>query len=217
LNGTIVFIHGTFLTPKCWAGWRAFFSARGWRCLTPAWPWHDGDPGALREHVPPEAGHVALRDVVDEFAAIARSQPDVPVLIGHSVGGLVVQVLVNRGLARAGVCVGSAAPNGMITMDWSFLRAAAAVANPLMGDSPYELSEEEFSARFRGAMTERQTRAAYAKYAVYESRNVLRGCLGPAGRVDLAKPHAPLLFVSGSRDRVIPEALSRKNARASGA
>lgn len=214
MDRTAVFVHGMFLTPKSWENWRGLFAARGWRCLAPAWPWHDGDPRALRRHIPPETGHVALRDVVEEFAVLAAAQPERPVLIGHSVGGLVVQVLVNRGLARAGVCIGSAPPNGMLALDWSFLRTEAAIVNPLRGDMPYRLTERELRERFCGAMSEEQARAAYARYAVPESRNVLRGSLGPSGRVDLSKPHAPLLFVSGGRDRVIPGKLERMNARA---
>src|SRR6185312_4232110 len=214
MAGTIVFIHGEFLTPKSWEPWRSFFSERGYRCLAPAWPWHDGEPEVLREHIPAETGHVALRDIVETLAALCASLPEKPVLIGHSLGGLVVQVLVNRGLAKAGVCVGSSAPNGILTLDWSLLLSSAAIANPLRGDSPYILTEREFRERFCNAMTSEQARAAYMKYAVHESRNVLRGSLGAAGRVDLAREHAPLLFISGDQDRVVPEKLEQKVATA---
>lgn len=214
MGGTIVFIHGMFLTSKSWEGWQRFFTARGYRCLAPAWPWHDGEPAALRDHIPAEAGHVALRDVVDEFAAVVAAQPEKPILIGHSVGGLVVQVLVNRGLAQAGVCIGSAAPNGIVTFDWDFLKVSAAIANPLRGDKPYQMTPEEFGERFCNTMTEEQTRAAYLKYAVHDSRNVWRDCLGPAGRVDVTKEHAPLLFVAGDQDHLIPEKLEKKNSEA---
>jgi pimeloyl-ACP methyl ester carboxylesterase len=214
MAGTIVFIHGMFLNPKSWEPWRRFFAERGWHCVAPAWPWHDGEPKDLREHIPVETGHVALRDIVEEFAAVCKTLPEKPVLIGHSIGGLVAQVLVNRGLAKAGVCISSSAPNGMITLDWDFLRGSAAIANPLRGDTPYMMTEREFRDRFCNTMTAEQTRAAYLKYAVHESRNVLRGSLGPAGRVDLRREHAPLLFVAGDQDRVIPEKLDKKNAEA---
>src|SRR6185312_15917300 len=63
MGGTIVFIHGEFLTPKTWEPWWRFFSERGYRCVAPAWPWHDGEPEILRERIPAETGHVALRDI----------------------------------------------------------------------------------------------------------------------------------------------------------
>lgn len=214
MAGTIVFIHGMFLTPKSWESWRRFFRERGCRCIAPAWPWHDGDPKVLRERIPVETGHVELRDVVDACAAVCERLRERPILIGHALGGLVVQVLVNRGLAKAGVCISSAAPNGMLTLDWDFLKSSAAIANPLRGDTPYVMTEREFRRRFCNTMTPDQTRAAYMKYAVHESRNVLRGSLGSAGRVDLSRAHAPLLFVSGDRDRVIPEKLDLKVAAA---
>lgn len=214
MAGTIVFIHGMFLTPRSWTSWRRFFRERGYRCLAPAWPWHDGDPRVLRERIPAEAGHLELRDVVDACAAVCAGLREKPILIGHSLGGLVVQVLVNRGLAKAGVCIGSAAPNGILTLDWGFLKSSAAIANPLRGDTPYILTEREFRERFCNTMTPERTRAAYMKYAVHESRNVLRGSLGAAGRVDLAREHAPLLFIAGDQDRVVPEKLEQKVAAA---
>jgi pimeloyl-ACP methyl ester carboxylesterase len=214
MAGTIVFIHGMFLTPKSWRPWQRFFRQRGYRCLAPAWPWHDGEPEALRERIPVETGHVRLDDVVAACAAACSSLREKPILIGHSVGGLVVQVLVNRGLAKAGVCISSSAPNGMMTLDWEFLRSSAAIANPLRGDTPYIMTEEEFGERFCNTMPREQVRAAYMKYAVHESRNVLRGSLGAAGRVDLAREHAPLLFIAGDQDRVIPEKLDQKVAAA---
>ncbi|HXT00901.1 MAG TPA: alpha/beta hydrolase [Elusimicrobiota bacterium] len=214
MAGTIVFIHGEFLTPKCWEPWRRYFSERGYRCVAPAWPWHDGDPEALRERIPVETGHLALRDIVEELTALCRTLAERPILIGHSLGGLVVQVLVNRGLAKAGVCISSSPPNGMLALDWDFLKSRALIANPLRGDKPYLITEREFGERFCNTMTREQTRAAYLTYAVHESRNVLRGSLGAAGRVDLRREHAPLLFIAGGRDRFIPEKLDKKNAEA---
>ena len=214
MAGTIVFIHGMFLTPRCWRGWRRFFRERGYRCLAPAWPWHEGDPRILRERIPVETGHMELRDVVEKCHALCAGLREKPVLIGHSLGGLVVQVLVNRGLAKAGVCIESAPPNGMLTFDWGFLKSNAAIANPLMGDAPYMISEREFGERFCNTMTKEQIHEAYMKYAVHESRNVLRGSLGAAGRVDLTREHAPLLFIAGDQDRVIPDKLEQKVAAA---
>ena len=214
MAGTIVFIHGMFLTPKSWEPWERYFSERGYRCLAPAWPWHDGEPAVLRDRIPVETGHLAFRDVVEELTAVCKGLPERPILIGHSVGGLVAQVLVYRGLAKAGVCISSSPPNGMMTLDWDFLRGSARIANPLRGDQPYMISEEEFGRRFCNTMTAEQTRAAYLTYAVHESRNVLRGCRGAAGRVDLSREHVPLLFIAGDQDRVIPEKLDMKNAKA---
>jgi pimeloyl-ACP methyl ester carboxylesterase len=214
MGKTIVFIHGMFLTPKCWDSWSRFFTDRGYRCVAPAWPWHEGDPRELRERIPVEAGHLALRDIVGEFAAVVEALPEKPILIGHAFGGLVVQILVNRGLARAGVCISSSPPNRMMTLDWGFLKSEAAIVNPLRGDKAYVMTEEEFRDSFCNTMTPEQTRAAYVEYAVHESRNVLRGSLGHEGHVDLRREHVPLLFIAGDEDRVIPEKLDRKNARA---
>ena len=44
MASSVVFIHGTFLNPRSWEGWERFFGERGYRCLSPAWPLHEGEP-----------------------------------------------------------------------------------------------------------------------------------------------------------------------------
>src|SRR2546430_2667208 len=115
---TILFIHGMFLNPKSWEHWTAYFEQWDYHCISPAWPFHEGEPSALRRHIPAGLGALSLTTVVDEFARIAASQPEPPIVIGHSMGGLVAQILETRGLAEAAVCISSVAPNAMLTLDW---------------------------------------------------------------------------------------------------
>lgn len=211
---TIVFIHGMFLTPKSWRGWRRFFEERGYRCLAPAWPYHEEEPSRLRRRVPAGAGDLELAPIVEEFSSVAAAEPEPPVLIGHAVGGLVAQAVVARGLARAAVCLCSMPPNRMLSPRWSFLRNGAAIMNPLRGDRPFAMTERRFRRAFANRLTPEQAREAYSELVVPDSRNVMRSCLGKAGRLDLARPHAPLLFVAAEDDKIIPGRLSRRNAAA---
>ena len=63
-------------------------------------------------------------------------------------------------------------------------------------------------------MSMEETRAAFDQTATHDSRNVLRDCMGPAGKIDVDLPHAPLLFVAGEEDAIIPASLCEKNAGA---
>jgi len=210
---TAMFIHGMFLNPKSWTAWRGYFEQRGYDCIAPAWPLHEGDPAELREHVPAGLGDLSLDAVLEAMARAAAPHADL-VLIGHSVGGLLVQRLIARGVGRYGVPICSVAPNRMLTFDWSFLRNSAAIANPLAGDSLHRMTAEGFHKNFANTMSERDAEAAWRTYAMHESRNVLRDCLGDAGHIDLDRPHAPMLFVGAEKDEIIPPELCAKNAKA---
>ncbi|HEU5078251.1 MAG TPA: alpha/beta hydrolase [Opitutaceae bacterium] len=214
MKPSIIFIHGMFLNPKSWRDWRQYFEAQGYRTSAPAWPLHDGDPFDLRNNIPMDLGKLTLEEVVQEFANIAARESERPILIGHSLGGLIVQRLVDQDLACAGVCISSVAPNGMMSADWHLLKNTMSITNPLKGDRPYIMTEEGFYQNFGNSMSREESNLAYTEFAVHESRNVLRDTLGKAGRIDVSLPHVPLLFIAGDQDHIIPDKLNKKNAEA---
>ncbi len=211
MNSAILFIHGMFTTPRFWQPWVHFFSLRGYHCLAPSWPFHDGEPAQLRERGVPGLGDLRLDAVIETFADYAtRLGPERPVIIGHSLGGLIAQVLISRGLGRAAVCISSMAPNRMLSLDWHILRAGAAMVNPLAGDPVYLPSPAFFREAFANRLTDAEADALYREHVVPESRNILRDALGRSGQLDLTRPHAPMLFVGGTRDHVVPEKLNKR-------
>jgi pimeloyl-ACP methyl ester carboxylesterase len=214
MENTIVFIHGMFQNPKSWDKWIRLFEGKGYKCIAPAWPLHDGEPADLRQNPPDGLGDVGLQTIVDEMEAIVSSLPQKPILIGHSVGGLIVQLLVNKGLAAIGVAIDSVAPNAMLAFDWGFMKNSASIANPFKGNEPFYMDLEGFQNSFCNTMEAEETQQAYNEYATHDSRNVLRDCMGEAGHIDLDVPHAPLLFIGGSEDQIIPASLNKDNAEA---
>src|SRR5579883_1721227 len=142
MSNQIFFIHGMFLNPKSWEPWVDYFTKRDFSCAAPAWPLHEGEPRSLRSHIPDGLGRMKLQDVLDKVTAEIlpyskdASPSERPVLIGHSMGGLVVQILVAQGLASMGVCISSVAPNDLIAADWGLLKNVAMITNPLAGQSP---------------------------------------------------------------------------------
>lgn len=211
----IIFVHGMFQNPVSWEGWKHFLESRGHEVTAPAWPLHEGQPGALRANPPEGLGELRLDDVVAHIES-AIGGGEKPVVIGHSVGGLIVQILLNRGLIAAGVAISSVAPNAMVDLDWSFIKNSAIIANPLMGNKPVEMDLETFHGAFANTLSPEAAAQAFERTATHDSRNVLRDCMGPSGRVDLEKPHAPLLLIAGEEDKIIPADLNRKNHEAYG-
>lgn len=210
----IIFIHGMFLNPKSWEPWIAFFEQQGYVCEAPPWPLHEGEPAQLRQNIPARLGDLSLAALYQHYASILVREPEPPVVIGHSMGGLLMQKLAVAGLARAGVGICSVAPNRMLSLGWGFLRNSASITNPFAGDEPYEMTPELFHQNFGNTMTEEESNAAWLALAVHESRQDLRNIMGEDGEIDTTLPHVPLLFVGAEKDEIIPNSLVRRNAHA---
>ena len=130
---TIVFIHGMFMTPLCWEQWLTHFQGQGYECLAPAWPGRNQSVETLRKNHPdPQLARLTLRDVVEHLAGVLQKSNRKPILIGHSMGGLMVQLLLQKDLAAAGIAIDSAPPPGVFTTQWSFIKANWPAINPLV-------------------------------------------------------------------------------------
>ncbi|MES2980902.1 MAG: alpha/beta hydrolase [Verrucomicrobiota bacterium] len=210
----IIFIHGMFLNPKCWEYWISYFEALGYACEAPAWPLHEGEPSQLRANQPPGLGKLSLVDVYVHYQRIFKLESEPPICIGHSMGGLIMQKLAAEGLIKAGIGICPVAPNRMLAVDWGFIRNSASIANPFAGDEPFPMTPEAFRQNFANTLTDNQYLAAYERYAVDESRQVLRDVLGDEGVIDMDAPHAPLLMIGAEKDEIIPSSLVRRNAHA---
>jgi alpha-beta hydrolase superfamily lysophospholipase len=210
---TVVFVHGMFVTAKCWASWIERYQARGLRCIAPAWPGRDRPVEQLRAmHPDPHLGQLSLGEVVQHYAEIIEDLNEKPILIGHSMGGLIVQLLLQRKLGCAGIAIDSAPPVGVVTLSWSFLRSNWPSLNPLISRHvPYLMPFEHFQYTFVHTLPLAKQRAAYDEHVVPESRWVARGPLSSAARVDFSAPRALLLLIAGVEDHIIPASLNAAN------
>lgn len=125
-------------------------------------------------------------------------------------GGLVTQLLVNKGLVKAGVCIDSAPPVGVFTLKWSFLKSNLPVINPFKGNAPCVMSKEHFHYTFCNTMSQAESDKVYDNLVTPESRNIPRSST-KVGKVDFKKPHPPLLIIAGSADNIIPQVLVETN------
>jgi len=209
---TVVFVHGMYMTPACWSEWVAYFSSKGYRAVAPAWPGRDRSVEALRQaHPDPQTAALRLQDILDSVSRVIASLDEKPILVGHSMGGLVVQLLSAQGKAAATVAIDSAPPFGVFTTRFSFLKANWGHVTPFASlASPVAMDFPRFQYAFVNGMPLAEQRAAYDAYVVPESRRVPRDSL--FARIDFSRPHAPILFIAGANDNIIPAPLNAANA-----
>lgn len=212
----VVFIHGMYMNGLSWGDWMAVASKRGYSPSAPSWPHHDGSPAELRAHVDPALGKLRFAAVVDRYKQIIDALPERPVLVGHSVGGLVVQKLVNEGYAAAGVAIAPAPPPGVFVASRHFVKANFPHINPFAGNAPIVMTRERFHYTFCNTMTRHASDEAFDRYVVPESRNIPRSTLTKEASIDFAAPHAPLMLIAASDDHLTPLALIEKNTKAYG-
>lgn len=167
------------------------------------------DPAALEG--------LGIAEIADHYATLVRGVETPPILMGHSFGGLIVQILLDRGLGAAGVAIDSAPPKGILRLPLSALRAASAVLkNPANYKRTVALTFAQFRHAFANVMTESDARAAYDRYAIPgPGRPIFQTTtanLNPraATKVNyLNRRRAPLLLIAGSDDHQFPPSLSR--------
>ncbi|MEH0820993.1 MULTISPECIES: alpha/beta hydrolase [unclassified Micromonospora] len=216
---TIVLIHGLWMTSRSWERWAGRYRSLGFRVLTPAWPGMEAEVQALRDDPAPIAG-LTLGQVVDHHAALVRELPNPPLIMGHSFGGLVAQVLLDRGLGAAGVAIAPTAPKGVVRLPVSTLRSAYPVLrSPANRHKAVPITPDEFRYAFGNTLTREESDRAWQRYAVPAAGHVLfEGAfanLDPhsAARVDNSRDdRAPLLLIAGGEDHVSPPALVKSNA-----
>ncbi len=212
---TIVFVTGAFVHNSCWDDWKTYFENHGYTTIAPPWPFKEAESAAaLRARQPYDTDLAALTlaQLIDHYAAIVQRLPEKPIIIGHSLGGLITQVLVNRGLAAAAVAIHSVPTQGVFPYEFSFLKAGWKSLGLFTSlDDTYLMSFEDWQYAFVNGMPLEVQQAAYDKYTIPESKIVVRGGLTDAAHVGYAKPHAPLLFTAGSLDNIIPAHLNRRN------
>jgi len=217
-SGTpLMLIHGAWLSSGSWKNFVSFFGERGFAVSAPEWPRKHGDVAELRENADGLAG-LGLNEIVDHYADQIQALDEAPVLVGHSYGGLIVELLLDRGLGRAGVAISPAPPKGIIVLPFSTLKAASpALAHPSKWHGVVPLTLEEFTYAFVNTFTPEAAAAAYEKYCVPETGQIFYEAgfanfrLHPPTQVHFSNDdRAPLLIVGADKDHTVPASVSHK-------
>lgn len=213
---TIVLIHGLWLTSLSWEHWVGRYSARGYRVLAPNWPGMDAGIEELRQH-PSAIARLGVAEVADHYDHLIRDLGHPPVIIGHSVGGLVVQILLDRGLGAAGVAIDPAPARGLGRPSLPMLRVGlSTLRNPAPAHKAIPLRPGQFRRMFTNTLSQRHAAEVRERYYIPGPGRATRqvsfanfaldavtGVDGDRGR------HVPLLLISSGQDHIFPDTVAK--------
>lgn len=214
---TIVLVHGLWVTPLSWDPFKRFYENRGFRVLAPAWPGIEGGVPDMRRD-PSSFNGVGAGEVIDHYAKIIRTLPEPPIIMGHSYGGAITQLLIDRGLGAVGVAIDSVPPKGILLLPLSTnLALTPALLNPGTLRGTFLFSFKQWWRVFANTLSESEARAAYEMQAIpAPGRAIFQAALAnftprATTTVNFRNPdRAPLLFIGGEKDVIMPASLSRK-------
>ncbi len=207
----VVFIHGLWVTAASWEPFADPWREAGYAVQTLEWPVIAGRCArCLRAAPPAELGALSIEAVVDAMAERIWAMERPPLLVGHSFGGLFVQLLLDRGLGRAGVAI-NPAPIAGVVPGWRTLRAAApAILRPEGWRRPYALSQRLWAERYANAAPEALQDETWDQYVVPTSGRIIhQAAFWNGTKVDPRRRTQPLLITAGDRDRLVTPYLSR--------
>jgi pimeloyl-ACP methyl ester carboxylesterase len=213
---TVVLIHGLWMTPRSWEHWIDRYTSRGYRTLAPAWPGMEGEVEELRRDSSPMT-RLDLAKIIDHYDTIIRGLGTPPIIMGHSLGGAVVQLLIDRGLASAAVSVGSGVVKGLPPL--STIRSSLPLLNPFKRGKATGLTAKQFHYAFCNTLSREESDRVYERQHVPAANRVaLQVALttftrDPATTVDFRNDdRAPLLFIAFEHDHLVPPKVSRHTA-----
>ena len=218
---TIILIHGFWVTPRSWEKWIDRYTNKGFRVLAPTYPGFDVEVEALNAD-PTPIENVTVPQIVDHLEEVIRPLDKPPILIGHSAGGVFVQLLLDRGYGAAGVALNSAPTEGVAVVPPSQLKATFPVLkNPGNRHRSVGFTYEQWHYAFTNTFTEEESRRLYRRYHIPASGAIFWGNVlanfTPGHQETWVNyrndKRAPLLFISGSEDHLMPPAIQRSNAK----
>ena len=207
----VVFIHGLWLLPSSWDRWAELFQTAGYAPLTPSWP---DDPETIEEaraHPEVLAGKT-LGQVADHVAEVIRALTKKPAVIGHSTGGLLAQMIADRGVSAVTVAIDPGPFRGVLPLPISALRAAApGLVNPLNRKRAVTLTFDQFKYGWANALSDDEAKELYGRYHVagpgVALMQMANANFNPRteARLDPANPNrGPLLILDGEKDHTVP-------------
>jgi pimeloyl-ACP methyl ester carboxylesterase len=223
LNGpdTIVLIHGFWVTPRSWEHWITRYEARGYRVLAPAYPGLEVEVEALNRD-PSPIEQLTVPAIIARLQSVVEGIDSPPILMGHSAGGAFLQLLLDRGLGAVGVAINSAPTEGVRVTPLSQLKSFFPVLkNPANRHKAVGFTYEQWRYVFTNTFDEADARAAYERYHIPASGGILWDSVLAnfiPGPQDIAVDYhndsrAPLLFISGADDHLMPPSVQLSNAK----
>lgn len=216
---TIVFIHGLWIHASSWLPWMDFFTKQGFQSLNPGWPGDSATVAACRAN-PLSIANRGVKEIADSYAQIIASLPEPPIVIGHSFGGLLAQVILGRGIAAAGIAIDPAPIKGVWQLPLSALKASFPIlGNPFNLKKAKSLTFKQFRYGFANAIPEEEAKELYERWTIPAPARPLfqaatASFAGSETKVNTRNnSRGPLLITGGQKDHIAPPILGKASLR----
>lgn len=215
MDETIMMIHGMSCAGWAWENYREFFEQKGYRCVAPTLRFHDMDPNGTPN---PQLGTTSLLDYAEDLEKEIQKLNTMPILMGHSMGGLLAQILGSRGLAKALILLTPAPPHGIMSLKPSVIKSVwSALTTWGFWKKPMRQTFDQAVYSTMHLLTAEEQKGTFDKF-VYESGRAgseigfwLFDSKG-AAKVDESKVTCPVLVIAGAEDRITPASVVQKVA-----
>ena len=209
------------MTPRSWEKWVGRYEGRGYRVLAPAYPGLEVEVEALREDPSPIEA-LTIPAIVEHYERIIGELERPPIIMGHSAGGLITQILLDHGYGAAGVAIDSVPAEGIKVVPVSQIRSLFPILrHPSNRHKAVGFTPEQFHFAFANTLSREESDEVYERYYVPASGNLVWS--GPLanftpGHQDTYvnfrnEERAPLLFIAGGEDNIMPPAVNQSNVK----
>jgi len=207
----VVFVHGLWLLAESWNAWKDLFESKGYSTVAVDWPNDQLDFAAAHENKDSLAG-TSVADVADHVAEVIATLDKKPIVIGHSFGGLLVQMIAGRGIAAGTVTIDPAPSRGVLPLPFSALKASFPVlGNPANRGKTVTLTFDQFRYGFANAVPEAEARELYSTmHTPAPGRPLFQAATAnvfpwTVVKADKKNPErGPMLVISGEDDNIVP-------------
>ena len=218
---TIVLVHGLWMTPRSWENWVAHFEGQGYQVITPAYPGFEIEVEALREN-PEVIAEQKVPNILEHIGGIIDKLDNPPIIMGHSFGGTLTQLLLARGLGCSGVVVDSAPTEGVRVNPPAQAKSLFPILkNPSNRHKAVGFTPEEFHYAFTNTLSKEDSDQVHERYHIPAPGSFvwdfgLFANLKPGHQetwLDYKADRAPLLFIAGGADHIMPASVNKSNAK----
>jgi len=205
MSKTILLIHGAWLTPASWDLIKPRYEEKGFTVVAPAWPFMDRPIEELRASPDKQLKKLSVKMIVDHYEAAVRGLAESPIIIGHSFGGLVAQLLLDRGLGVCGVALDPALIAGVLPTPTMLGSALPVFLAPFGWGRVLTMSYDSFARTFAQTLPEAERRMAFDRYIVpAPGRIYYHDALGIGVSIRKGNPdRPPLLMIAGEKDKTV--------------
>jgi pimeloyl-ACP methyl ester carboxylesterase len=218
---TIVLVHGFWVTPISWEKWVERYEAKGYRVLTPTYPGFEGGVEALREDTSPIEA-LTFPAIIEHIGGLIDELEEPPIIMGHSAGGVLTQILLDHGYGAAGVAIDSVPAEGVRVTPVSQIRSLFPILkNPANRHKAVGFTPEQWHYAFANNLSREESDAAYERYHIPASGRLV--WVGAAANFTPGHQEAyvdfrnedrpPLLFIGGSEDNIMPPSVNQSNVK----